>query len=68
VAVDHLQRGSHHAGELASFPVFGIFDGELVAFDAHGNPDFPLVCVDEMPASAAARVRFGDLLARAGAA
>jgi bifunctional non-homologous end joining protein LigD len=30
--------------ELSSFPVFGIFDGELVAFDTHGNPDFPLVC------------------------
>jgi bifunctional non-homologous end joining protein LigD len=30
--------------ELASFPVFGIFDGELVAFDSHGCPDFPLVC------------------------
>jgi bifunctional non-homologous end joining protein LigD len=30
--------------ELASFPVFGMFDGELVAFDARGNPDFPLVC------------------------
>ena len=30
--------------ELASFPVFGIFDGELVAFDSEGVPDFPLVC------------------------
>jgi bifunctional non-homologous end joining protein LigD len=30
--------------ELASFPVYGTFDGELVAFDADGNPDFPLVC------------------------
>jgi bifunctional non-homologous end joining protein LigD len=30
--------------ELASFPVFGTFDGELVAFDAGGSPDFPLVC------------------------
>jgi bifunctional non-homologous end joining protein LigD len=30
--------------ELAAFPVFGAFDGELVAFDAHGAPDFPLVC------------------------
>jgi len=30
--------------ELASFPVFGIFDGELVAFDSEGAPDFPLVC------------------------
>jgi bifunctional non-homologous end joining protein LigD len=24
--------------------VFGIFDGELVAFDNEGNPDFPTVC------------------------
>jgi len=30
--------------ELASFPVFGMFDGELVAFDSEGTPDFPLVC------------------------
>jgi bifunctional non-homologous end joining protein LigD len=30
--------------ELGSFPVFGIFDGELVAFDADGNPDFLLIC------------------------
>jgi|SRR5512133_1698573 bifunctional non-homologous end joining protein LigD len=30
--------------ELASFPAFGIFDGELVAFDEAGVPDFPLVC------------------------
>src|SRR5689334_18217343 len=30
--------------ELDSFPVLGIFDGELVAFDPDGAPDFPLVC------------------------
>jgi bifunctional non-homologous end joining protein LigD len=30
--------------ELASFPVLGIFDGELVAFDESGAPDFPSVC------------------------
>jgi hypothetical protein len=30
--------------ELASFPACGIFDGELVAFDSTGAPDFPLVC------------------------
>jgi len=30
--------------EFSAFPVYGIFDGELVAFDADGNPDFPLVC------------------------
>jgi bifunctional non-homologous end joining protein LigD len=30
--------------ELASFPTFGTFDGELVAFDEAGVPDFPLVC------------------------
>jgi len=30
--------------ELASFPLYGTFDGELVAFDANGVPDFPLVC------------------------
>jgi bifunctional non-homologous end joining protein LigD len=30
--------------ELATFPVFGMFDGELVAFDEYGSPDFPLIC------------------------
>ena len=30
--------------ELGPFPVYGTFDGELVAFDATGAPDFPLVC------------------------
>jgi bifunctional non-homologous end joining protein LigD len=30
--------------ELASFPVFGMFDGELVAFDSEGVPDFPFLC------------------------
>jgi bifunctional non-homologous end joining protein LigD len=30
--------------ELPSCPAFGTFDRELVAFDAEGNPDFPLVC------------------------
>lgn len=30
--------------ELASFPVYGTFDGELVAFDAEGVPDFALIC------------------------
>jgi bifunctional non-homologous end joining protein LigD len=30
--------------ELASFPVYGTFDGELVAFDSERVPDFPLIC------------------------
>jgi ATP-dependent DNA ligase len=30
--------------ELSAFPVSGTFDGELVAFDTTGAPDFPLVC------------------------
>ena len=30
--------------ELASFAVYGSFDGELVAFDAEGVPAFPMVC------------------------
>jgi bifunctional non-homologous end joining protein LigD len=30
--------------ELAALPVYGTFDGELVAFDADGAPDFPLIC------------------------
>src|SRR5262249_10619167 len=30
--------------ELTSFPVFGMFDGELVAFDSEGVPDFPFLC------------------------
>jgi bifunctional non-homologous end joining protein LigD len=30
--------------ELSAFPVCGTFDGELVAFNADGAPDFPMVC------------------------
>jgi bifunctional non-homologous end joining protein LigD len=30
--------------ELATFAAFGTFDGELVAFDEAGYPDFPLIC------------------------
>jgi hypothetical protein len=30
--------------ELSTFPVYGTFDGELVAVDADGAPDFPLIC------------------------
>ena len=30
--------------ELASFPVHGTFDGELVAFNTDGAPDFPTLC------------------------
>ena len=30
--------------ELAGMPAEGIFDGELVAFNDEGLPDFPTVC------------------------
>jgi bifunctional non-homologous end joining protein LigD len=30
--------------ELASFPVYGTFDGELVTFDEDRSPEFPLLC------------------------
>lgn len=30
--------------ELASSPVYGTFDGELIALDNEGAPDFPLIC------------------------
>jgi ATP-dependent DNA ligase len=30
--------------ELASIPVQGVFDGELVAFDETGRPSWPLLC------------------------
>ena len=30
--------------ELSTFPVFGPFDPELVAFGESGYPDFPLIC------------------------
>jgi hypothetical protein len=30
--------------ELATFPMYGAFDGELVAFDQDGAPDFALLC------------------------
>ena len=32
------------AGFLAELPVWAVLDGELVAFDDQGRPDFPLVC------------------------
>jgi ATP-dependent DNA ligase len=31
-------------GFLAELPVRAVLDGELVALDEHGKPDFPLVC------------------------
>jgi bifunctional non-homologous end joining protein LigD len=31
-------------GFLASLPVSAVLDGELVAFDGNGKPDFPLLC------------------------
>ena len=33
-----------HVGFLAQLPVRAVLDGELVAFDPDGRPDFPLVC------------------------
>jgi bifunctional non-homologous end joining protein LigD len=33
-----------HVGFLAQLPVRAILDGELVALDADGKPDFPLIC------------------------
>ena len=35
---------TEHVGFLAQLPVAGIFDGELVALDADGKPDFPQLC------------------------
>jgi ATP-dependent DNA ligase len=31
-------------GFLAQLPVRAVLDGELVALDADGKPDFPLIC------------------------
>jgi bifunctional non-homologous end joining protein LigD len=33
-----------HVGLLAQLPTRAILDGELVALDAAGKPDFPLIC------------------------
>ena len=33
-----------HVGFLAELPVRAILDGELVAMDGDGKPDFPLIC------------------------
>jgi ATP-dependent DNA ligase len=35
---------SEHVGFLAQLPVRGVLDGELVALDEHGKPDFPQLC------------------------
>jgi bifunctional non-homologous end joining protein LigD len=33
-----------HVGFLAQLPVRAVLDGELVALDGDGKPDFPLIC------------------------
>jgi bifunctional non-homologous end joining protein LigD len=33
-----------HLQFLAGLPVRAVLDGELVALDEHGRPDFPLIC------------------------
>lgn len=35
---------TEHVGFLAELPVRAVLDGELVALDEDGKPDFPLVC------------------------
>ena len=35
---------TEHAQFLVHLPVRAVLDGELVAFDDAGRPDFPLVC------------------------
>jgi bifunctional non-homologous end joining protein LigD len=35
---------SEHVGFLADLPVRAVLDGELVALDADGKPDFPQLC------------------------
>src|ERR1051325_9076453 len=35
---------TEHVRFLVHLPVRGVLDGELVAFDDEGKPDFPLVC------------------------
>jgi bifunctional non-homologous end joining protein LigD len=35
---------TEHVGFLTELPVRAILDGELVALDADGKPDFPLLC------------------------
>jgi bifunctional non-homologous end joining protein LigD len=35
---------SPHVGFLAQLPVCAVLDGELVALDADGKPDFPQLC------------------------
>jgi bifunctional non-homologous end joining protein LigD len=35
---------TEHVQFLAQLPVRAVLDGELVAFDSDGRPDFPLVC------------------------
>jgi bifunctional non-homologous end joining protein LigD len=35
---------TEHVGFLADLPVHAVLDGELVALDADGKPDFPALC------------------------
>src|SRR5262245_18567006 len=35
---------TEHVGFLAALPVHPVLDGELVALDADGKPDFPQLC------------------------
>jgi bifunctional non-homologous end joining protein LigD len=45
-------------GFLASLPVSALLDGELVALDADGKPDFPLLCECLLMGRASAPVTF----------
>ena len=46
---------TERVGFLAQLPVRAVLDGELVALDEDGKPDFPLIC--ECPRSGARRRR-----------
>jgi bifunctional non-homologous end joining protein LigD len=59
---------TEHVGFLAELPARAVLDGELVALDADGKPDFPELCASVLMRQPAAplTVMFFDVLSVAG--
>jgi ATP-dependent DNA ligase len=46
---------TEHAGFLSDLPMHAVLDGELVAVDEDGKPDFPQLCECVLMRSTSAR-------------